>query len=68
MINTWINNENWDHYNMEEEKINFTPKADDYKKYVPFVKKGIRSTYIDQTMVQRMRKENLITEEEFKQW
>ena len=68
MINTWINNENWEHYNMEEEKINFTPKVDDYKKWVPWVKKGMRSTSIDQTMVQKMLDENLITKEEFKAW
>tara|TARA_R100000908_G_C3665393_1_gene90739 strand:- start:57 stop:638 length:582 start_codon:yes stop_codon:yes gene_type:complete len=39
-----------------------------YKDYVWFVQKGMRSTRISDDMVLRMRKEGLITEEQFKAW
>jgi hypothetical protein len=32
------------------------------------VKKGMRMQYITDDMVEQMRKENLITEEEYKKW
>jgi len=39
-----------------------------HKDYVNFVKRGIRTTFISDDMVRQMRRENLITEEEFKAW
>jgi hypothetical protein len=45
------------------------PKEDDeYLKWVRFVQKGMRSTKISDDMVVKMRKEGLITEEQFKAW
>ena len=45
------------------------PKEDDeYLKWVRFVKIGMRSTKISDDMVAKMRKEGLITEEQFKAW
>lgn len=45
------------------------PREDDeYLKWVPFVQKGMRSTRISDDMVHRMKKEGLITEEQFKAW
>ena len=68
MVSTWINGRNWEHYETTPVKEDFLPtkKEDVYLKWVPWVKKGMRSTSIDQTMVQRMLDEKLITEEEYK--
>ena len=49
------------------ENFGIQPKKS-HKDYVNFVKKGIRSTSISDDMVRLMRKEGLITEEEFKAW
>ena len=70
MVSTWINGKNWEHYNKTPSKEEFisVKKEDDYLKWVPWVKKGMRSTAISDDMVHRMRKENLITEEQFKSW
>ncbi len=69
-FSTWLNQERWEEeIVVKEEKDEFSiqPK-DSYRKYVIFVKKGIRSTAISDDMVKKMRKEGLITEEEFKAW
>jgi hypothetical protein len=49
------------------ENFGIQPKKS-YKEYVNFVKKGIRSTSISDDMVLQMKKDGLITEEEFKEW
>ena len=49
------------------ENFGIQPKKS-HKEYVNFVKKGIRSTSISDDMVRQMKKEGLITEEEFKAW
>ena len=67
---TWLNHERWEEeLPTKKETNNFgvQPKKS-HKDYVGFVKKGIRSTSISDDMVRQMRKENLITEEEFKAW
>ena len=67
---TWLNQERWEEeLPSKKETNNFgvQPKKS-HKDYVGFVKKGIRSTSISDDMVRQMRKENLITEEEFKAW
>jgi len=67
---TWLNHERWEEeLPSKKETNNFgvQPKKS-HKDYVGFVKKGIRSTSISDDMVRQMRKENLITEEEFKNW
>jgi len=67
---TWLNHERWEEeLPTKKETNNFgvQPKKS-HKDYVGFVKKGIRSTSISDDMVRQMRKENLITEEEFKNW
>ena len=67
---TWLNHERWEEeLPSKKETNNFgvQPKKS-HKDYVGFVKKGIRSTSISDDMVRQMRKENLITEEEFKAW
>ena len=52
----------------EEVLANAPEKDDEYLKWVRFVKIGMRSTKISDDMVARMRKEGLITEEQFKAW
>ena len=67
---TWLNQARWEEeLPAKKETNNFgvQPKKS-HKDYVGFVKKGIRSTSISDDMVRQMRKENLITEEEFKAW
>jgi hypothetical protein len=66
---TWLNHERWEEElpKKKEETYNIQPEKS-YKDYVWFVKKGMRSTRISDDMVRQMRKENLITEEEFKNW
>ena len=69
-FSTWLNQERWEEeISVKKETYNFetTPRKS-YKDYVWFVKKGMRSTAISDDMVRQMRKENLITEEEFKKW
>lgn len=71
MVNTWLNQKRWENYDTSqapEKDIFPTRKEDDYLKWVSWVKKGMRSTSISQDMVQRMRHENLITEEEFRNY
>ena len=69
-FSTWLNQERWEEeISVKKETDNFgiQPKKS-HKDYVFFVKKGMRSTAISDDMVRQMRKENLITEEEFKKW
>ena len=66
----WLKSKRWEEeLPTKKETNNFgvQPKKS-HKDYVGFVKKGIRSTSISDDMVRQMRKENLITEEEFKAW
>ena len=69
-FSTWLNQERWEEeISVKKETYNFeTTSRKSYKDYVWFVKKGMRSTSISDDMVRQMRKENLITEEEFKKW
>ena len=67
---TWLNHERWEEelpIKKETDNFGFQPKKS-HKDYVNFVKRGIRTTFISDDMVRQMRKENLITEEEFKKW
>ena len=69
-FSTWLNQERWEEeISVKKETDNFgiQPKKS-HKDYVFFVKKGMRSTAISDDMVRQMREENLITEEEFKEW
>ena len=69
MVTTWLNGKNWETYNITPEKDEFQiSKPRDYKDYVYAVKKQMRLLSITDDMVVKMRKENLITEEEFKAW
>ena len=65
----WLKQNRWEEElpTKKEETYNVQPEKS-YKDYVWFVKKGMRSTRISDDMVRQMRKENLITEEEFKKW
>ena len=63
----WLKDHRWEEElpSIKEE----TPvQTKTYKDYVFAVKKGMRLQYITDDMVSQMRKENLITEEEFKRW
>ena len=67
---TWLNQARW-----EEELPSKTSPIDfgiqpkkSHKDYVYAVKKGMRLLAITDDMVRQMKKENLITEEEFKAW
>ena len=62
---TWLNGQC---YLDEITTIESTPTEKNYKDYVWFVQKGMRSTRISDDMVRKMREENLITEEQFKAW
>jgi len=69
MVSTWINGKNWEHYEKSPNKDEFKISTEKtYKDYVWFVQKGMRSTRISDDMVRKMRKEGLITEEQFKAW
>ena len=68
MVTTWINQKRWENYTTTTPKDEFISirKEDDYLKWVSWVQKGRRHISISDDMVRRMRKENLITEEQFK--
>ena len=69
-FSTWLNQNRWEEElptKKETNEFGVQPKKS-HKQYVNFVKRGIRSTAISDDMVRQMRKENLITEEEFKKW
>lgn len=64
---TWLNHERWEEeLPSKKEETPVQPK--NHKDYVFAVKKGMRLMNITDDMVSQMRKENLITEEEFKRW
>jgi len=64
---TWLNHERWEEeLPSKKEEAPVQPK--NHKDYVFAVKKGMRLLAITDDMVRQMRKENLITEEEFKRW
>ena len=69
-FSSWLNQERWEEeLNIKKETDNFGVQPQkSYKDYVYAVKKGMRLLSITQDMVVDMRKENLITEEEFKAW
>ena len=67
---TWLNHERWEEElpsKREIDNFGIQPKKS-HKDYVHAVKKGMRLLAITDDMVRQMRKENLITEEEFKAW
>ena len=69
-FSTWLNQNRWEEElptKKETNEFGVQPKKS-HKDYVNFVKRGIRTTFISDDMVRQMRKENLITEEEFKKW
>jgi uncharacterized protein YdaU (DUF1376 family) len=68
-FSTWLNQNRWEEElpTKKEETFNIRPERT-YKDYVFAVKSGMRMQYISQDMVEQMRKENLITEEEYKRW
>ena len=67
---TWLNHERWEE-ELPSKTVNdnfgIQPKKS-HKDYVYAVKKGMRLLAITDDMVRQMRKEKLITEEEFKAW
>jgi len=73
MVTTWLSGENWDSYQTPEERsfdnkiVNFDPLFD-VKKYVSFVKKGIRIPNISDDQVSKMLSEGLISQEEYDRW
>ena len=67
---TWLNHERWEEElpsKKETNEFGVQPKKS-HKDYVYAVKRGMRLLTITDDMVRQMRKENLITEEEFKRW
>ena len=68
-FSTWLNQNRWEEELPTKKEENFGIQHQrTYKDYVWQVKKCMRSTRISDDMVRQMRKENLITEEEFKKW
>ena len=66
-FSTWINQNRWEEeLPVTKEETPVQPKT--HKDYVFAVKKGMRLMNITDDMVSQMRKENLITEEEYKRW
>ena len=69
-FSTWLNQNRWEEElptKKETDGFVIQPKKS-HKDYVYAVKKGMRLLTITDDMVRQMRKENLITEEEFKKW
>ena len=66
-FSTWINQNRWEEeLPVTKEETPVQPKT--HKDYVFAVKKGMRLMNITDDMVSQIRKENLITEEEYKRW
>ena len=64
---TWLNHERWEEeLPSKKEETPVQPK--NHKDYVFAVKKGMRLMNITDDMVEQMKKENLITEEEYSRW
>ena len=67
---TWLNQARWEEELPSKtvtDNFGIQPKKS-HKDYVYAVKKGMRLLAITDDMVRQMKKENLITEEEFKAW
>jgi hypothetical protein len=68
---TWLNAKGYLDKPMSKEKndeFSMIPQKKPLENYVNFVKKGVHTTFIDDTMVKQMLVRGLITEEEFKKW
>ena len=69
-FSTWLNHSRWEEElptKIDNDNFGIQTKKS-HKDYVYAVKKGMRLLTITDDMVRQMRKENLITEEEFKKW
>lgn len=68
---TWLNAKGYLDKPMSKEtrdEFGVVPQKKSLENYVNFVKKGVHTTFIDDTMVKQMLVKGLITEEEFKAW
>ena len=68
---TWLNAKGYLDKPMEfkEKNENYgLPRQKNFRDYVSFVKKGVHTTYIDDTMVRQMYKEGLISKQELKDY
>ena len=69
-LSKWLKDYRWEEdlsTGKDKKEFEMQPKKS-HKDYVYAVKKGMRLINITDDMVRQMRKENLITEEEFKKW
>ena len=64
---TWLNGKGFED-TIETSQPTTSSQPKNYKNYVFFVKKGIRTTAISDDMVRKMYEEELITEQEYKNW
>ena len=64
---TWLNGKGFED-TIETSQPTTSSQPKNYKNYVFFVKKGIRTTNISDDMVLKMYEEKLITEQEYKNW
>ena len=64
---TWLNAKGFEDTIETSEPVSISQHKN-YKNYVFFVKKGIRTTAISDDMVRKMYEEKLITEQEYKNW
>jgi hypothetical protein len=64
---TWLNAKGFEDTIETSEPVSISQHKN-YKNYVFFVQKGIRTTAISDDMVRKMYEEELITEEEYKNW
>ena len=64
---TWLNGKGFEDI-IETSEPTTSSQPKNYKNYVFFVKKGIRTTNISDDMVRKMYEEKLITEQEYKNW
>tara|TARA_R100000700_G_C3176475_1_gene151459 strand:- start:1900 stop:2682 length:783 start_codon:yes stop_codon:yes gene_type:complete len=64
---TWLNGKGFEDTIETSEPVSISQHKN-YKNYVFFVKKGIRTTAISDDMVRKMYQEELITEQEYKNW
>ena len=68
---TWLNAKGYLDKPMSKEtkdEFGVVSQKKPLENYVNFVKKGVHTTFIDDTMVKQMLVKGLITEEEFKKW
>jgi hypothetical protein len=64
---TWLNGKGFED-TIETSQPILSSQPKNYKNYVFFVKKGMRTTAISDDMVRKMYEEKLITEQEYKNW